>query len=55
MHTYTEPSLTLGSLTSVLDGVQLLGDAGGGGAWFQILYSKREELERQYDRRQLPS
>ena len=42
------------TLSSVLNDVQLLGDAGGIGAWLQILYSKREELERQYDRRQLP-
>ena len=51
---HTEPSLTLDTRSSVLDGVQLLSDAGGVGAWLQILYSKQEELERQYDRRPSP-
>ena len=53
MHMHTEPSLTLDTLSSVFDGVQRLFDVG---AWLQIPYSKREELEHQteYDRRQLP-
>ena len=51
MHMHTEPSLTLDTLSSVLDGVQHLDDVG---FWLQIPSSKRNELERQYDRRQLP-
>ena len=49
---HTEPSLTLDTLTSILDGVQHLGDAVG--TWLQIPGSKRDELKYQYDRRQLP-
>ena len=48
---HTEPSLTLDTLTSVLDGVQ---DLDGVGVYLRIPYSKREELQCQYDRRQLP-
>ena len=48
---HTEPSLTLDTLTSVLDGVQ---DLDGVGVYLQIPYSQRDELQRQYDRRQLP-
>ena len=51
MYMHTEPSLTLDTLTSVLDGIQRLDDVG---AWLQIPYTKREELQRQYDRGQLP-
>ena len=47
----TEPSLTADTLSSILDSVQSLDDVG---AWLQIPLSKREELQRQYDRRQLP-
>ena len=48
---YIEPSLTLDTLTSVLDGVQRLDNVG---EWIQIPYYKRYELKRQYDRIQLP-
>ena len=51
---HTEPSLTLDTLTSVLDGVQHLKGNLGVGDYLQISDSNREELERQYDRRQLP-
>ena len=51
IHMHTEPSLTLDTLTSVLNGVQRLDDVGD---WLQIPRSKRDELEHQYDRRQLP-
>ena len=50
---HTEPSLTLDTLTSVLDGVQSLGD-GVVGNYLQISRSKQKELKHQYDRRQLP-
>ena len=50
----TEPSLTVDTLTSVLDGVQRLDDVGGVGACLQIPDSQQEKLARQYDRRQLP-
>ena len=53
IHTYVyiEPSLTLDTLTSVLDGVQRLDDVR---EWIQIPYSKGDELKHQYDSRQLP-
>ena len=51
MHMHTEPSLTLDTLSSVLDGVQRLNDVGH---LVQIPHSKRNELQRQYVRRQLP-
>ena len=51
IHMHTEPSLTLDSLTSVLDSVQHLDNVG---FYLKISYSKRGELQRQYDRRQLP-
>ena len=51
IHMHTEPSLTLDTLTSVLDGVQRLDDVG---AYLQIPGSKLDELQRPYDRRQLP-
>ena len=51
IHMHTEPSLTLDTLSSILDGVQSLDDVG---EWLQIPDSKRYELQRQYDRRQLP-
>ena len=54
IHMHTEPSLTLDALSSVLDGVQCLDNAGGVGDWLQIPRSKRGELQRQYDRKQLP-
>ena len=54
MHMHTEPSLTLDTLSSVLDGVQRLVDFGGVCAWLQIPRSKQDELEQQCDRRQLP-
>ena len=54
IHMHTEPSLTLDTLTSVLEGVQHLDRWDGVCPWLQILDSKRGELERQYDRRQLP-
>ena len=54
IHMHTEPSLTLDTLSSVLDGVQRLDDAGGVGTWLQISCSKQYELKQQYDRRQLP-
>ena len=54
VHIHTEPSLTLDILTSVLDGVQCLDGWSGVSPWLQIPDSKREELKRQYDRRQLP-
>ena len=43
--------MTADTLSSILDSVQSLDDVG---AWLQIPLSKREELQRQYDRRQLP-
>ena len=49
--TYTEPSLTLDTLSSILKSVQFLDDVG---SWLQIPDSKRDELRRQYDKRQLP-
>ena len=51
---HTEPSLTLDTLSSVLDGVQHLDGVGGVGVYLQIVDSKRRELEHQYDRRLLP-
>ena len=51
---HTEPSLTLDTLSSVLDGVQHLDDYGGAGDYLQIPGSKQDELKNQYDRRQLP-
>ena len=51
---HTEPSLTLDTLSSVLDSVQRLEVVGGVGEWLQIPRSKPDELELQYDRRQLP-
>ena len=54
MYMHTEPSLTLDTLTSVLDGVQHLDGGVGVGAYLQIPDSKRDELQHQYDRRQLP-
>ena len=53
---HTEPSLTLDALSSVLDGVniQRLDSGGGVGVHLQIPDSKQDELEHQYDRRQLP-
>ena len=54
MHLHTEPSLILDTLSSVLDGIQRLDDAGGVGDYLQIPRSKRRILGRQYDRRQLP-
>ena len=51
---HTEPSLTLDTLSSVLDGVQHLDDAGGVADYLQIPCSKQGELQRQYDKRQLP-
>ena len=51
MHMHIEPSLTLDTLTSVLDSVQQLDIIG---QWLQIPHSKRVELKHQYDRRQLP-
>ena len=50
-HMHTEPSLTLDALTSVLDSVR---NPDGVGFYLRIPYSKRYELERQYDERQLP-
>ena len=50
MHMHTEPSLTLDSLSSVLDSIQHLDVTG---SYFQIPDSKRKKLQqRQYDRRQ---
>ena len=43
--------MTLDALTSVLDGVQNMDSVG---MWLQIPYAKQDELEQQYDRRQLP-
>ena len=54
IHMHTEPSLTLNTLTSVLDGVQRLDRGSNVGAWLQTPYSKRSELKRQHHRRQLP-
>ena len=51
---HTEPSLTLDTLSSVLDGVQSLDGVDGVGTYLQIPYSKQDELRQQYDRRQLP-
>ena len=54
IHMHTEPSLTLDTLTSVLDGVQSLAGLGGVGVYLQIHLTMQNELKRQYDRRQLP-
>ena len=54
MHMHTEPSLTLDTLSSVLDGIQRLDGINGVSYFLQIPDSKRDELERQYDRRQRP-
>ena len=51
---HTEPSLTLDTLSSVLDGVQHMYDLDDIGTWLQIPGFKRDEIERQYDWRQLP-
>ena len=52
---HTEPSLTLDTLSSVLDGVQHdMDDLDDVSTWLQIPGSQRDELERQYDWRQLP-
>ena len=51
VHMHTEPSLTLDTLTSVIDGVQSPDDVS---SWLEIPHSKHDELKRQYDRRQLP-
>ena len=51
---HTEPSLTLDTLFSVLDGVQYLGGVGDIGGLLQIQDSKLRELWQRYDRRQLP-
>ena len=51
---HPEPSLTLDTLTSVLDGVQRLDGDFGVGDYLQIPDSKQDELKHQYDRRQLP-
>ena len=53
IHMHTEPSLTLDTLSSVLDNVQRLGDSIVGD-YLQIPNFKLEEFKRQYDRRQLP-
>ena len=50
---HTEPSLTLDTLSSVLDDVQRL-DGDVLGSYLQIPHSKRVDLQHQYDRRQLP-
>ena len=55
IHMQTEPSLTLDTLTGVLDGIQRLDGPGEVCAWLQIPGSKRDELKRQYDRSQLPT
>ena len=47
----TEPSLTLDTLTSVLNNIQRLDDVGIN---LQIHLSKQGELKRQYDRGHLP-
>ena len=56
MHTYsyTEPSLTLDTLSSVLDGAQHLDGLDDLRGWLQIPDSKGIELQQQYDNRQLP-
>jgi hypothetical protein len=48
---HTEPSLTLDTLSSVLNDVQNLDYVAN---WLRIPYSKQDELQQQYDRRQLP-
>ena len=53
-HAYRAIIDTRYSISSVLDGVQRLDDAGGVGTWLQISCSKQYELKQQYDRRQLP-
>ena len=53
---HTEPSLTVDTLTSVLDRVQRLDGLSGVGYYLQIKESKLRELGQKYayDRRQLP-
>ena len=51
--TYTEPSLTLDTLSSILESVQRLDGFGGVGFYLQIPRFKRDELGQQYNRRQL--
>ena len=54
IHMHPEPSLTLDTLTSVLDGVQRLDGDFGVGDYLQIPDSKQDEHKHQYDRKQLP-
>ena len=54
MYMHTEPSLTLDTLCSVIDGAQHLDGWRGIGFYLQIPDSKRDELKPKYDRRQLP-
>ena len=52
--THPEPSLTLDNLTSVLDGVEDMdGDFSGAVLFLQIPDSKQDELQQQYDGREL--
>ena len=54
MHMHIEPSLTVDTLTSVLDGVQRVDGRYGIGHYFQIPDYTQDQLECQYDSRQLP-
>ena len=53
-HTCTDLTLTVDTVSSVLDGVQNMGDGLGIADWLQIPDFKRVELQHQYDRRQHP-
>ena len=48
---HTEPSLTLDTLSSILEGTRNPDDLDDVGDWLQIPYSKQDELAHQYDRR----
>ena len=51
-HIHTESTLTLGNLTSVLDGVER--DLDDVAKWLHIPLSKLMELKQQYDSQQYP-
>ena len=54
LHTHAEPSLTLDNQTSVFDGVNNMDGLGDNVVdWLQIPDSKQDELQQQYDGREL--
>ena len=48
-HTHIDPTLTLDAVSSVLDGVQNMGDGDSIASWLQIPTFKQDELHQQYD------